>query len=132
MFELRRRVRCELPFATKKEYSIVMNTRKEDTILSEIVKKLIAAVPAEKIYLFGSRASGKPQKESDYDLLVVVDDSQKKELAKLTDDGYYSLCDLDICVDLLVMTQSYFNENADIICTIPEIVTKEGVELYVA
>ena len=42
-----------------------------DEIL-EIKERIIAAVPTEKLYLFGSYAYGTPDEDSDYDFYVVL------------------------------------------------------------
>jgi uncharacterized protein len=41
--------------------------------LAEIVRRLVAALQPEKIILFGSYAYGTPSRDSDVDLLVVLD-----------------------------------------------------------
>lgn len=49
-------------------------TLDSDPVLSEIVRRLVAAYEPERIYLFGSKARGDEGPDSDYDLLVVVPD----------------------------------------------------------
>ena len=44
-----------------------------DALLSEMVSKIVKHFHPEKIILFGSRAWGEPTKESDLDILVVMD-----------------------------------------------------------
>jgi predicted nucleotidyltransferase len=44
-----------------------------DTLLSDIVSKIVEHFHPKKIILFGSRAWGEPTEESDLDLLVVMD-----------------------------------------------------------
>lgn len=44
-----------------------------DALLSEMVSKIAKHFHPEKIILFGSRAWGEPTKESDLDILVVMD-----------------------------------------------------------
>ena len=44
-----------------------------DTLLSEMVSKIVKHFHPEKIILFGSRAWGAPTSESDLDILVVMD-----------------------------------------------------------
>jgi predicted nucleotidyltransferase len=41
-------------------------------LLKELVRRLVEGVAPERIVLFGSRAYGRPKKDSDIDLLVVV------------------------------------------------------------
>ena len=44
-----------------------------DALLREMVSKIVKHFHPEKIILFGSRAWGDPTKESDLDILVVMD-----------------------------------------------------------
>ena len=44
-----------------------------DEIL-QIRDAILEAVPAERIYLFGSYANGAPNEDSDYDIYVVIQD----------------------------------------------------------
>ena len=42
------------------------------TLLNEIVRRLVAALQPETIYLYGSHSYGQPHEDSDVDLLVVL------------------------------------------------------------
>lgn len=54
-----------------------------DSVLSEIVRRLVIAYRPERIYLFGSRGRGQTGPDSDYDLLVVVaDDAPMRRCAE--------------------------------------------------
>lgn len=108
-----------------------MTNVKNDPVLSEIVKRLSEALPAKKIFLFGSRVNGQPHADSDYDLLVLVG-SGAGEPGQLIDKGHYSLKGVRAFVDLLVMGEDSFNEQLGILSSIPEIVTTEGIEVYAA
>jgi predicted nucleotidyltransferase len=44
-----------------------------DLVLAEIVRRLVAGFKPERIYLFGSRARRDAGPDSDYDLLMVLD-----------------------------------------------------------
>jgi predicted nucleotidyltransferase len=44
-----------------------------DDLLREITRQIVAAFAPEAVILFGSRAYGKPEPDSDIDLLVVTD-----------------------------------------------------------
>jgi len=43
----------------------------QQKLIDEIVQRIVSNYKAEKIILFGSRAYGKPTKESDIDLLII-------------------------------------------------------------
>jgi predicted nucleotidyltransferase len=44
-----------------------------DALLSEMVSKIVKHFHPDKVILFGSRAWGEPTKESDLDIMVVMD-----------------------------------------------------------
>jgi uncharacterized protein len=55
-----------------------MNDRARiQTILDEIVKKIIAGYSPRKIILFGSYASGMPTEDSDIDLLIIKETDKR-------------------------------------------------------
>lgn len=49
--------------------------RDEEAALQELVDKLVRGLSPRAVYLFGSRAEGRARPESDFDLVVVLDDS---------------------------------------------------------
>lgn len=77
-------------------------------IIEEVKNRLINVYQPEKIYLFGSYAWGKPDEESDLDLLVVIQTSDEKS-HKRTIVGRQALWDLNIAKDLMVYTQAEFD-----------------------
>ena len=50
-----------------------------DPVLAEVVRRLVEAYRPERVYLFGSVARGDAGPDSDYDLLVVVQDDAPPE-----------------------------------------------------
>jgi len=44
-------------------------------LLDDIVRRLVAAISPRRIILFGSHAYGRPDADSDIDLMIVVDDT---------------------------------------------------------
>lgn len=48
-----------------------MQMRKHDKLLREIRDRLVRKYKPEKVVLFGSRASGSPRRDSDYDLFII-------------------------------------------------------------
>ena len=55
-----------------------------EEVLPEIVRRLVAEFDPEQIILFGSRAWGEPQPDSDYDLMVIVTRSDEKPTRRAT------------------------------------------------
>jgi predicted nucleotidyltransferase len=48
-----------------------------DPLLAEIIRRIVAAIDPDRIIPFGSRARGDAKPDSDYDLLVVKDTSER-------------------------------------------------------
>jgi uncharacterized protein len=101
---------------------------KEDKTLTQIKTRLMETFKAKKIYLFGSRARGKARKDSDYDLLVIVEKS-KLSYPERNVKARMALSELEIPVDVFVVTQKEFDEMKDELSSIPETALFEGREL---
>ena len=71
-----------------------------DTLLSEIVSKIVKHFHPDKVILFGSRAWGEPTKESDLDILVVmdVDGSPIRKAAEISSIARPGFLPMDIIV----------------------------------
>jgi len=74
-----------------------------DPALAEIVRRLVAAYQPEWVYLFGSVARGEAGPDSDYDLLVVVQDTALPERCD-SDLAYRVLRGTGIAADVVVWT----------------------------
>jgi predicted nucleotidyltransferase len=99
------------------------------TIVKESVHRLRESLPAERIYLFGSRARGEYNKNSDYDFLVVVKKSSLPRY-KREQQAYRALCGLRIAKDVLVYTRKEFNDGLTVVSSLPATVIREGKLLY--
>jgi uncharacterized protein len=97
--------------------------------LSESVRRLRESLPAERIYLFGSRARGDAGADSDYDFLVVVNDSPLPRY-KRAQKAFRALCGLGIAKDVLVFTKREFEKGLAVITSLPSTVAREGRLLY--
>lgn len=60
-----------------------MRSEIDDPLLNEIVKKLIVEFHPEKAYLFCSRARGGAHTDSDYDVLLVIQSSDRGRLDRI-------------------------------------------------
>lgn len=77
------------------------------SIIDEIRRRILTVFPnAERVVLFGSRASGTAEPDSDFDIMVVVatDLSPAARVASLRT----SLLGLSVAFDLLVVTPSEY------------------------
>ena len=103
----------------------------KDPILGEIVRRFVEAFHPDKIILFGSRASGTGQHNSDYDLLVVVSRLAAPSRS-LSLQAHLLLSDMDIAKDIFFTTRDKFEVRKNVVNTLAEIAYNDGKELYAA
>ena len=78
----------------------------ESSKIEEIINKIAKEFNPEKIILFGSYAKGKPQEDSDLDLLIINDSNLPKH--KRSFEIQKALKGSKIPLDILVYTSSEF------------------------
>lgn len=97
--------------------------------IEELKQHFVDQLSPLYIYLFGSFATGSYTEDSDFDFYIVVDDS-KKDLKELTTQAYRSIRRVkNRPVDIIVGTQSRF-ENRKNIPSVESEVHQKGVLLY--
>ena len=88
----------------------------DQSILDDIIRRVVEAAQPEQIILFGSAARGDMNQHSDVDLLVVKDDAHRGHLTKRI---YKSLRGAGAPVDVVVVTPAdmkrYKNSHALVI-----------------
>jgi predicted nucleotidyltransferase len=116
------------PFERRIAGEAIMNELSRD-LLDEIVRRLVDALHPAGIYLFGSHASGTPDKGSDIDLLVVVDDGDVscRELAR---KGRRSLWGMCVPTDLVVCTTEEMEKWSHVSCNLLHTVAEKGQRIY--
>jgi len=102
-----------------------------DRVLDEIVRRLVKAYAPERIYLFGSRARDDAGAESDYGLLVVVDDGAAPE-RRSSRLAYEVLWGTEASADVIVWTSSRFERRKHVVCSLPATVLREGRLIHAA
>lgn len=100
----------------------------KDKKLFEIVTKLKNHFKPEKVYLFGSHANGTSTADSDYDLFLVVKNSDKDSVERMR-EARRLLWDNNVAVDVFVFTQAEFDESKEEFSSVAHTVANEGVEL---
>jgi polymorphic toxin system nucleotidyltransferase-like protein len=100
-----------------------------DPLVTEAVQRLVDALRPEQIYLFGSRARGDNQEDSDYDFMVIVRDSdlpphRRAQLAHL------ALHDVRVAADILVWTRQEFDRFLPVAGSLAATTVREGRLLY--
>ncbi len=102
-----------------------------DEKLRLVVERLIEAYRPERVYLFGSVARGEAGPDSDYDLLIVVEDDARLE-RRDSDLAYKVLAGTGIAADVLVWTRSRFERRKHVVTSLPATVLREGRLLHAA
>lgn len=108
--------------------------KKRDNLIKKLkkFKEMISKkYGVEKVILFGSRVSGKSNKDSDVDLIVVSKDFVGRSILKRSPGLYLEWhlnSNLDYPVDFLCYTPEEFNKLKKQITIVREAV-KEGIEI---
>lgn len=96
--------------------------------LNEVVKRIVEAVDPAQIILFGSYAYGTPHKESDIDILVIMETDLPRHKRPVALNRV--LAGLLIPKDILVYTPEEVAEWKDVPQAFITRITKKGVILY--
>jgi predicted nucleotidyltransferase len=102
---------------------------RRDVALARAVRRLAEAYHPHSIYLFGSKARGDEGPDSDYDLLLVVNDNTSPELRR-SRLAYELLKGTGLAADVLVCTRSYFDARRHLKASLPGTVLREGRLLH--
>jgi len=102
-----------------------------EPIKSLIVKKIVAIEKPLKIILFGSYAYGKPDSNSDIDLLIIKDDfssrlNEKRKIRK-------ALREFTVPKDILIATArdyDFYSQDENWINSVYAAARKRGITLY--
>lgn len=101
----------------------------DDPVLAEIVRRLVAALEPERIYPFGSLARGEGGPDSDYDLMVVVRDSDLPGYRR-DQIAYRALRGVGVPKDVTVWTRAEFDRRAHLKASLPGTIVREGKLLH--
>jgi uncharacterized protein len=102
----------------------------DDSLLSEIVRRILAVAAPDRIILFGSAATGQMTKDSDLDLLILesAPENTRAESVRIRRE----LDDLAYPADVIVIPTQRFDETKDLIGGIAYPAHKYGRVLYEA
>lgn len=82
--------------------------------IDAIKNKLVTLYNPVEIYLFGSQVWGKPDDESDIDLLIIVDSCTGQDRYKAMAEGHRALLEFrNVGKDILLLTKQEFDEISD-------------------
>lgn len=102
-----------------------------DPVLREIVERLVGALNPERIYLFGSKARGEAEPDSDYDILVLVEHPTEPRY-RLSQKGFRALRGVPAAVDVVVWDRESFDARQHLKASFPATVVREGRLLHAA
>jgi len=102
----------------------------DESLIQEIVQRILTVAKPDKIILFGSAATGRMTRDSDIDLLIVEPDpsNQRKEYVRIIK----ALRDLDYPFDILFISTQWFEESKDVVGGIAYPANKYGKVIYEA
>ena len=109
---------------------MVSGVTQDESLLQEIVRRILCVSRPRRIILFGSAATGRLTRDSDIDLLVLEDalENSRQESVRLRE----SLRDIEYPFDILVMSTDRFEETKDLVGGIAFPAHRYGKVLYEA
>jgi len=113
------------------EHLPVTDKRSHDPLLAEMVRRLTAAFHPEQIYLFGSHARAEAGPDSDYDLMMIVSESELPRYRR-EQAAFRTLVGVGAAKDILVLTRAEFDRKRTVVSSLPAAVEREGILLYAA
>jgi predicted nucleotidyltransferase len=101
----------------------------DQELLNETVRRIVAALQPETIYLYGSHVYGQPHPDSDVDLFVIVRDSALPAHSRAV-AAYRALRGLFLPAEVTVVTRAEFERRARWQSSIERTVLDKGKVLY--
>jgi uncharacterized protein len=102
----------------------------DETLLNEIVRRILAVDQPDRIILFGSAATGQMTKDSDIDLLILEEspNNRHEQSIRIRD----AIGNVNLPVDVLIMATGRFEATKNIIGRLAHPAHKYGRVLYAA
>ncbi|MDR0908207.1 MAG: nucleotidyltransferase domain-containing protein [Spirochaetaceae bacterium] len=99
--------------------------------LDLLTKAIVATVPTEQVYLFGSYAYGTPTEKSDLDIYVVLkDDAPMRDIDAMHAIRFAIAPIQTMPIDLLAIKKDRFYYRSTGFATVEKDVLNKGVRLY--
>jgi len=102
----------------------------DESLLGEIVRRVLSVARPDRILLFGSAATGEMTKDSDIDLLVVAPAPKNRHEERLRIAE--AIGDIEYPVDVIIIASERFEATKDIVGGIAYPAHKYGRVLYQA
>jgi len=102
-----------------------------DPTVEDLVRRLRSAFDPCTIYLFGSRATGTARPDSDFDVMVIVPESDESHFDRFK-RARAALRDFQPSVDVLVYTAQEWQEHSGKRFSIARQVRDKGIRVHAA
>jgi predicted nucleotidyltransferase len=103
-------------------------TPKEKQAIQEACLILNKKFPIAKIILFGSKARGNADSESDIDLLILTDGKMNcNERYKITDELFEVNLKYDVCISAVVLSQDEWDNGLYTVLPIHQEILEDGI-----
>jgi len=102
----------------------------DESLVEEIVRRILAVAAPDKIILFGSAATGGMTRDSDIDLLIVERDPGDRRKKSVQIDA--TLSGLGYPFDVIVISTEWFEASKNVIGGIAYPANKYGKVIYEA
>ena len=106
------------------------NMEIDDLLVDEIVRRVIAVASPDRIILFGSSATGRMNRDSDIDLLIMESNLENRREAYVRIRE--ALRGMGYPFDIILITSKWFEESKDVIGGIAYPADKFGKVIYEA
>lgn len=102
----------------------------EESLIQEIVKRILSVSSPDRVILFGSAATGQMTRDSDIDLLIIESDpiDRRKESIKID----MMLRGLGYPFDIIIISREWFEDSKNVIGGIAYPANKYGKVIYEA
>ena len=102
----------------------------KDIQLEKAIIAINESLITDKIYLFGSFATGHPDVQSDLDLCIITDHLNERKLEMLRRIRHSLVDKVSLPVDLLLYSSDEFDERAKLSSTLEYKIVNEGVLVH--
>lgn len=106
-----------------------LDVKPSSELLDTITRLLVQEFAPEQIYLFGSHAWGEPTPDSDFDILVIVSESDQRPIDRAI-RARRRLRDVPAAIDVLVKTRAEVERYRHVRASLMAAITERGKVLY--
>ena len=104
-----------------------MMTARDRQILDQFVDKVRLKIPDARIWVFGSRARGDAQPDSDLDICVVTDDMSREQEDIINNAAWEVGFEHELFIQTLEYSRDQFENSPRVASPLFQAIRKEGV-----